>query len=73
MISCRIFENAVHRVSRSCACVTEDNISLQTFETTRLVAGFTSFDREGEIQKLSPKTINAKLHFEFAMDFPSLL
>ena len=42
MISCRIFENAVHRVSRSCAYITEDNISLQTFETTRLVAGFTS-------------------------------
>ena len=66
MISCRIFENAVHRVSRSCAYVTEDNISLQTFETTRLVAGFTSFNREGEIQMLSP-------NFEFAKDFPSLL
>ena len=66
MISCRIFENAVNRVSRSCAYVTEDNISLQTFETTRLVAGFTSFNREGEIQMLSP-------NFEFAMDFPSLL
>ena len=52
MISCRIFENAVHRVSRYCAYVTEDNISLQTFETTRLVAGFTSFNREVEIQML---------------------